>query len=157
MMRVVKYRTMLEGSGKAVLEKEVSINYPEIDRFMSSPEKIVRLARGYLRIHENAEEYLYMLCMNTKLRLIGVFELSHGNVNSSVFSVREIFQKALLANAVSVVFVHNHPSGDCTPSREDIVVTERAVDAGKLLGVEVLDHIIVCGEGYCSLKEKGYV
>lgn len=155
MMRVVKYRTKLAEDGKAVLEKEVSVNYPGIDRFMNSPEKIVNLARGYLRIHENAEEYLYMLCMNTKLRLIGVFELSHGNVNSSIFSVREIFQKALLANAVSVIFIHNHPSGDCKPSIEDIRVTERAIEAGKLIGIEVLDHVIVTGNGYCSLRERG--
>lgn len=153
-MRVTTYRTKLNEVGRAVLEKEVSVNYPEIDRFMNSPEKIVDFARGYLRIHENAEEYLYMLCMNTKLSLIGVFELSHGNVNSSIFSIREIFQKALLANAVHVAFIHNHPSGDCKPSMEDIKVTERAVKAGELLGVNVIDHIIV-GNGYCSLKERG--
>lgn len=156
-MRVTKYRTKLDVNGKAVLEKELSVNYPELDRFMNSPEKVVSLARGYLRIHENTEEYLYMLCMNTKLRLIGVFELSHGNVNSSVFSVREIFQKALLANAVSIILMHNHPSGNCTPSREDIRATERAVEAGKIVGVDVLDHIIIGNDSYCSLKERGNI
>lgn len=154
-MRVTKYRTKLDLDGRAVLEKELSVNYPEVDRFMNSPEKIVRLAKGYLRIHENTEEYLYMLCMNTKLRLIGVFELSHGNVNSSVFSVREIFQKALLANAVSIILVHNHPSGNCKPSIEDIRATNRAVEAGKIIGVDVLDHIIIGSDSYCSLKERG--
>lgn len=156
-MRVVKYRTKLDVDGRAVLEKELSVNYPELDRTMNSPEKVVSLAKGYLRIHENTEEHLYMLCMNTKLRLIGVFELSHGNVNSSIFSVREIFQKALLANAVSIILMHNHPSGDCKPSNEDIKVTERAVKAGEIVGVDVLDHIIIGNDSYCSLKEKGYV
>lgn len=156
-MRVTKYRTKLSNDGKAVLEKELSVNYPEIDRFMNCPEKIVELARGYLRIHENTEEYLYMLCMNTKLRLIGVFELSHGNVNSSVFSVREIFQKALLANAVSIILMHNHPSGNCKPSIDDIRATDRAVEAGKIVGVDVLDHIIISADGYCSLKERGNI
>ena len=156
-MRVTKYRTKLDVEGRAVLEKELSVNYPELDRFMNSPEKVVSLAKGYLRIHENTEEHLYMLCMNTKLRLIGVFELSHGNVNSSIFSVREIFQKALLANAVSIILMHNHPSGDCKPSNEDIKVTERAVKAGEIVGVDVLDHIIIGNDSYCSLKEKGYV
>lgn len=154
-MRVTKYRTKLSVDKKVVLEKEVSVNYPEIDRFMNSPEKIVKLAKDYLRIHENAEEYLYMFCMNTKLRLIGVFELSHGSVNSSIFSVREIFQKALLANAVSVIFVHNHPSGNCKPSIEDIRSTERAIKAGEIVGVDVLDHIIIGDNSYCSLKERG--
>ena len=97
-----------------------------------------------------------MICLNTKNKIIGVFELSHGNVNSSIVGVREMFQKALLANAVSIIVLHNHPSGDPTPSREDINITTRMVEAGKLIGVEVLDHIIV-GDKYCSLKEKGYV
>jgi DNA repair protein RadC len=88
--------------------------------------------------------------------MTSVFELSHGNVNSSIVSVREMFQKALLANAVSIIVMHNHPSGDCKPSREDIKVTERMVEAGKLIGVEVLDHIIV-GKDYYSLKEHGYL
>jgi DNA repair protein RadC len=85
-----------------------------------------------------------------------VFEISHGSVNSSVVGVREIFQKALLANAVNIIMVHNHPSGDCTPSREDVEITKRMVEAGKILGVGVLDHLVI-GERYCSLKEKGYL
>lgn len=157
LMRITKYKTKLANDGKAVLEKEVSINYPEMDRFMNSPEKIATLARNYLRIHENAEEYLYMLCMNTKLQLLSVFELSHGSINSSIFSVREIMQKALLANAVSIIFIHNHPSGDCTPSREDIEVTKKAVEAGRFVGIDVLDHIIIGNPGYTSLKEKGHI
>ena len=98
-----------------------------------------------------------MICMNTKLELISVFELSHGNVNSSIFSVREMFQKALLANAVSIIVMHNHPSGDPTPSKEDITVTERMVEAGKLIGINVLDHIIVGRPMFISLQERGYM
>ena len=156
-MRVIKYKTMLTEDQKAVLEKEFSINYPEIDRKMNSPEKIARLGRDVLRLHEQTEEYLYMFCMNVKLELISVFELSHGNVNSSIVSVREMFQKALLANAVSIILMHNHPSGDPSPSREDVNTTKRAVQAGELLGVQVLDHIIIGRPGFSSLKEKGYI
>ena len=156
-MRIVKYKTKLDENQRAILEEECSVNYPEIDRKMNSPEKVVGLAKYYLHLHEQTEEYLYMICMNVKLEMIGVFELSHGNVNSSIVSVREMFQKALLANAVSIIVMHNHPSGDPTPSREDIQVTKRMVDAGNLLGVQVLDHIIVGRPGYSSLKEKGYI
>lgn len=156
-MRIVKYKTKLDEKQRAVLEKECSVNYPEIDRKMSSPENIVRLAKEYLRLHEQTEEYLYMVCTNNKLMVTGIFELSHGNVNSSIMSVREILQKALLANAVSIFIMHNHPSGDPTPSREDIQVTERLVKAGELVGVQVLDHLIIGRPGYVSLKEKGYV
>lgn len=156
-MRVVKYKTILDKNERAVLEKECSVNYPEIDRKMSSPEKAVILARQCLRLHEQTEEYLYIVCTNVKLDVVGVFELSHGNVNSSIVSVREMFQKALLANAVSIIVMHNHPSGDPKPSIEDVKVTERMVKAGELLGVQVLDHIIVGRPGYTSLKEKGYM
>jgi DNA repair protein RadC len=155
-MRITKYKTKLAKDGKAILEKEFSVNCPDVDKVMNSPEKVVRLAKDFLHLHENTEEYLYMACLNVKLVMTSVFELSHGNVNSSIVSVREMFQKALLANAVSIIVMHNHPSGDCKPSREDIKVTERMVEAGKLIGVEVLDHIIV-GKDYYSLKEHGYL
>lgn len=155
-MRVVKYKTKLTVDRKAILERDYSVNYPELDNMMNSPEKVVKLAKGFLRMHEETEEYMYMICLNTKLMMTGVFEISHGNVNSSIVGAREVFQKALLANAVSIILMHNHPSGDCKPSREDIKVTERLKEAGNILGVEVLDHIII-GKEYCSLKEKGYL
>lgn len=94
-MRVTKYKTKLTSDRKAVLEKDYSVNYPELDNMMNSPEKVAKLAKGFLRMHEETEEYMYMLCLNTKLLLTGVFEVSHGNVNSSVVGVREVFQKAL--------------------------------------------------------------
>lgn len=156
-MRVVKYKTKLTEDGKAILEKEVSMNYPELNRFMNSPDKIVEFARNCLRIHEETEEYLYMICLNTKLQMTSVFEISHGNVNSSIFGRREILQKALLANAVSIVMIHNHPSGDPKPSAEDIKVTQALVEAGKIVGVDVLDHLIIGRPGYSSLKEKGFI
>ena len=156
-MNIVKYRTKLTEQQRVVLEKELSVYCPDVDRQMNSPEKIVNLARTYLHMHELPEEYMYMVCMNTKLHMTGVFEISHGNVNSSIVGTREVFQKALLANAISIIFIHNHPSGDPKPSREDIAVTRKLVDAGNLIGIQVLDHIIIGRPGYSSLKEKGYL
>lgn len=156
-MRIVKYKTKLTENQKAVLEKELCVNYPEIDRKMNNPEKIVDLATKFLRMHEDSEEYMHMLCLNTKLEMTSVFEISHGNVNSSIVGTREVFQKALLANAVCIVLIHNHPSGDPTPSREDVEVTKRLVEAGDILGIQVLDHIIIGRPGYRSLKESGYI
>lgn len=156
-MRITTYRTKLTENKRITLEKEVSVNRPDVVTIIKSPENVKELATGYLRMHEESEEYLYMLCLNTKNKVIGVFEVSHGNVNSSIFGVREILQKALLANAVSIIMLHNHPSGDCTPSNEDINVTKRLKEAGKLIGVELLDHIIIGDGTYCSLMEKGYV
>ena len=156
-MRVVKYKTKLTESQKVVLEKEISVNCPEVDRKMNSPEKIVGLATYFLKMQEAPEEYMYMLCMNTKLEMTSVFEISHGNVNSSIVGTREVFQKALLANAVSIALIHNHPSGDPTPSREDVEVTKRLIEAGRIVGIQVLDHIIIGRPGFTSLKEKGYL
>lgn len=156
-MNVVKYRTKLTEQQRVVLEKELSVYCPDVDRQMNSPEKIVNLAITYLRMHELPEEYMYMLCMNTKLHMTGVFEISHGNVNSSIVGTREVFQKALLANAVSIALIHNHPSGDPKPSAEDIAITKRLMEAGNILGVQLLDHIIIGRPTYVSLKEKGYL
>lgn len=156
-MRVIEYRTRLTEQQRVVLEKEVSVYFPEVDRKMNNPEQIVGLAKQYLRMHELPEEYMYMLCMNTKLELTGIFEISHGTVNSSVVGTREVYQKALLANAVSIILVHNHPSGDPKPSMEDINITKRLMDAGNILGVQLLDHIIIGRPTYVSLKEKGYL
>ena len=156
MVRMIKYKTRLTEDKRVTLEKEISVNRPDMVDAIRSPEDANNVARDFMRLHEESEEYLYMICMNTKNKIIGVFEVSHGNVNSSIVGVREIFQKALLANAVSIIVLHNHPSGDTKPSREDIEVTKRIVEAGKILGVQVLDHIIV-GDSYTSLKEKGYV
>lgn len=156
MVRMIKYKTRLTENKRVSLEKEVSTNCPDLTYAIKSPDDAVNVGKGFMRIHEEPEEYMYMICMNTKNKIIGVFEISHGSVNASIVSPREVFQKALLANAVSIILMHNHPSGDTTPSREDIEITKRLVEAGKIVGVEVLDHIIV-GDKYSSLKEKGYV
>lgn len=89
--------------------------------------------------------------------LTSVFEISHGTVKMSVVSPREVFQKALLANAVGIVLLHNHPSGDCTPSKQDINVTKRLMEAGDIIGVNVLDHLVIGRPGYFSLKENELV
>lgn len=156
MARMTKYRTKLTENKRVVLEKEVSMNYPDLSYIIRSPEDVVQVGKSFMRIHEETEEYMYMICLNTKNRVIGVFEISHGNVNSSIVGTREVFQKALLANAVSIILMHNHPSGDPSPSKQDIEITRRLSEAGKLIGIEVLDHIII-GDRYTSLKEKGHM
>lgn len=156
MARMTKYTTKLTEIKRVVLEKEITKNCPDLTYAIKSPDDAAAIGKEFMRIHEEPEEYMYMICMNTKNKVIGVFEISHGSVNASIVQPREVFQKALLANAVSIILMHNHPSGDPTASREDIEVTKRLVEAGKIVGVEVLDHIII-GDRYTSLKEKGYV
>lgn len=157
MVRMVKYRTRLTENQRVKLEKEVCVNRPDLVSYIRSPEDAASVGTDFIRIHEESEEYMYMLCLNTKNRVTGIFEVSHGNVNSSIVSPREVFQKALLANAVSIILLHNHPSGDPSPSKEDIDITKRLCNVGDILGLRVLDHLIVGDERYVSLKEKGYL
>lgn len=112
MARIIKYKTRLTENKRVELEKEVSTNCPDLSYVIRSPEDALGIGKGFMRIHEEPEEYMYMICMNTKNKIIGVFEISHGSVNSSIVNPREVFQKALLANAVSIILMHNHPSGD---------------------------------------------
>lgn len=121
----------------------------------SNPASIARYYMEDLR-HANQEQ-MKLLLLNTKSRLIGEMDISKGTVNSAVISPRELFVEALQKNAVSIVLLHNHPSGDPTPSKEDVLITRRIQEAGRLIGVELLDHIVIGDNCYVSLREKGLV
>ena len=121
----------------------------------SNPASIARYYMEDLR-HANQEQ-MKLLLLNTKSRLIGETDISKGTVNSAVNSPRELFVEALQKNAVSIVLLHNHPSGDPTPSKEDVLITRRIQEAGRLIGVELLDHIVIGDNCYVSLREKGLV
>ena len=101
------------------------------------------------------KEYLKLIMLNTKNVIISIKDISIGNLNSSIVHPREVFYEAIKKCSASVVICHNHPSGDPTPSKEDINITTRLKECGKLLGIEVLDHIIIGNGTYISLKEKG--
>ena len=101
------------------------------------------------------KEYLKLIMLNTKNVIISIKDISIGNLNSSIVHPREVFYEAIKKCSASVVICHNHPSGDPTPSKEDINITTRLRECGKLLGIEVLDHIIIGNGTYISLKEKG--
>jgi DNA repair protein RadC len=101
------------------------------------------------------DEYVYMFALDAKGKIIGVHEISHGHLCGSVVHPREVFKRALLNNACSIILSHNHPSGDVTPSEDDIDTTKRLLEAGNVLGVTVLDHVIVADGRYCSLRERG--
>lgn len=117
------------------------------------PETIARYYMEDLR-HEK-QEIMKLLMLNTKAKLIGETDISKGTVNASLITPRELFIEALQKNAVSIVIMHNHPSGDPTPSREDMLTTKRILDAGALIGIELLDHIIIGNNCYVSFREEG--
>jgi DNA repair protein RadC len=96
------------------------------------------------------------MCLNTKNRVVAVHRCHVGSLNASIVSPREVFKSAILNNSTSIILSHQHPPQNCTPSNEDIEVTRRLVESGKVLGIEVLDHLIVNADAqYYSLKEKG--
>ena len=101
------------------------------------------------------QEHLRLLLLDTKNRVLSSPTVYIGSLNMSVLRVGEVFREAIRGNCAAVIVAHNHPSGDPTPSPEDVAVTERIVSAGKLLDVEVLDHLIIGQQRYVSLKERG--
>ena len=118
----------------------------------TTPESIAKYYMEDMR-HSRQEE-MKLLLLNTKARLIGETNISKGTVNSAVVSPRELFLEALQKNAVFIILLHNHPSGDPTPSKEDIIVSKRVKEAGELIGIELLDHIIIGNNCYISMKEQ---
>lgn len=154
-MRVTTYRTKLNEDRLNILVKEKAVNYTTHSK-LTSPSAIYDMMVDVFDMKNLAEEYLYLIAFDTKQSVLGVFEISHGTVNSSLISPREVFIKALLCGAVNVVLVHNHPSGDPSPSNADMQVTRRIKESGELLGVKLLDHVIV-GDSYYSMSEFGLI
>jgi DNA repair protein RadC len=102
------------------------------------------------------QEYLYVIHLDTRNRVIGSpREVYHGSLNTSLIRVAEVFSEAVKVNAAGIIVVHNHPSGDPSPSPEDVAVTRALVEAGKLLDIDVLDHLVIGQHRFVSLKERG--
>jgi len=106
-------------------------------------------------LQNKTKEYFYALFLDTKNRIIKEELVSIGTLNESLIHPRELFNSAVQASCNSVIIVHNHPSGDCIPSDSDKEVTKVLVDAGEIMGIKVLDHVIIGKEGFMSLKESG--
>ncbi len=104
-----------------------------------------------------AQEHFVCLYLNTKNQVLHKQTIFIGSLNASIVHPREVFKEAFRRSAASIICIHNHPSGDPTPSREDIEVTKRLVECGRIIGIDVLDHLIIGEKKFISLKEKGYL
>lgn len=151
-MRITKYKTGLDSFRHTVLIKESAINYA-YDK-LDNPASIVKMFNDVFSLNNMAEEYVYMAAFSTAYRVLGVFEVSHGTVSTTTANPREIFIRLLLSGASCFVICHNHPSGDCKPSDDDIGLTKRLQECASLMGIIFTDHIIT-GDGYYSFKEHG--
>lgn len=123
---------------------------------INSPDALAEGFKKVIKLDQLPKEHLVLMTLNTKLKIIGVHIVHIGSIDTSIVHPREIFQMAILDNAATIAIAHNHPSGDPTPSNEDVNVTKRVAEAGKLLGIGLIDHIIIGDDRHVSLKEKGY-
>lgn len=120
---------------------------------ITGPRDIKHLLMDEMRFLE--KEHFKAVLLNIKNHVISIEDISVGSLNTSIVHPREVFKPAIRRSSASIILVHNHPSGDPTPSREDIEVTQRLVESGKILGISVLDHVIIGNGSIVSLKEEG--
>ena len=142
------FEEALEELTKAVMFNGV------FDSSMSSPSAVYEATIDY---RFKRQEHFVVLTLNNKNMIISKCLISIGTVSETIVHPREIFRQAVVDNASSIVLVHNHPSGNTAPSREDIEVTSRIEKAGALLGIRLLDHVIISKLSYLSMREDGYI
>lgn len=127
-----------------------------IQEQVGNSENIAKITHQLMKhFYEDKDREIFtVLFVNSKLKVIGFNIVSIGSLNQSVVHPREVFKPAILANAANIILCHNHPSGDPVPSLDDKHITQRLIEAGKLLGIEVIDHVIIGDDNYCSMRES---
>lgn len=140
---------------KAALElgRRLLVEQPEESPQVRAPEHVANLLQLEMAALEH--EQFRVVLLDTKNRVIRIHKLYDGTVNTSLVRVAEVFREAVRQNSAAIVVVHNHPSGDPTPSQEDVRLTAEIVRAGRLLDVDVLDHVVIGRKGFVSLRERG--
>jgi len=140
---------------KAALEigRRLLVASPEERPQVKSPADAAHLLMAEMSMLE--QEHLRVILLDTKNHVQGMPTIYQGNVNTSLVRVAELFKEAIRANCPAIIVAHNHPSGDPTPSPEDVLITERIVEAGRILDIEVLDHLVIGHQRFVSLKERG--
>jgi len=128
---------------------------PEDKPNIKSPEDAAALVMEEMRHYD--KEYFCALLLNTKNQVLARETISIGTLNYSATHPRELFKAAIRRSAAGIIVVHNHPSGDPEPSRQDIEVTDRLIEAGKIIGIEVLDHLVIGDNRFVSLKANGLI
>lgn len=152
-MRIVRYGVEQTGDRTCVLVKESSNNCPDIQS-LDGPGRIAEMLNYLYRANRKAEEYVWMIGLDANSNPVGIFEISHGTVNMSYASPREVFVRLCLCGAAGFVLAHNHPGGSVTPSLADMELTQRMYDAGTLMNIPLLDHVIICGDTYYSFRAE---
>lgn len=131
------------------LISESSMPYADVTSPLDAYEILKKIG-----IADAADEYFYLICLSADGSVAGIHEISHGCLDASVVHPREVFKRALLNNAAKIIVAHNHPSDNLKPSKVDIETTKRLIEAGRLLGIPLVDHIIVTKSGFVSFKSS---
>ncbi len=149
--RPIKFRQI-----KAVMEtlevREEVAQYLQADRRYTAPAQVAEI---FSFLHNEAKEHFFTVHLDGKNRILCLDLVSIGSLNQAIVHPREVFKTSLITSAAALLLVHNHPTGDPTPSAEDIAITRRLKEAGEIIGIKVLDHVIVGTEGYLSFVERG--
>lgn len=154
-MEIPMYITLLNQDKNNILVKENTYSYDGWEPVKSvTPVDIVNIANAVFHLSERAEEHCLLVALDNQCVPMGVFELSHGSVNEAHVRAREIFIRLLLVGASAFIVLHNHPSGDSTPSSEDIATTNKLVQAAQLMDIPMKDHIVVGNISHYSMREK---
>lgn len=135
------------------LAKRLADSHMEFQGVVNSPQDAAQMVLRELSLED--KEHFMILMLNTKHRIIAKKVISIGHLHASLVHPREMFKEAIKRSSAAVILVHNHPSGDLTPSKDDLTTTERLKEVGEILGIEVLDHIIVGDNRYLSFREQG--
>ena len=158
-MRLAIFTTRMNEDNLNVLVKERAFNYKTANSHLDSAEKVAKMMFDVFQIHLRAEEFVYLLSLDAKCKVLGIFEVGHGTVNACLLHTREIMIRNVLCGASAFIVIHNHPSGELSISKEDVSTTKKLYEAGELIGIHLLDHIIIGREyekeTYYSMAEHG--
>ncbi|NQX62162.1 DNA repair protein RadC [Paenibacillus qinlingensis] len=133
--------------------KETTLSYRS--NVIRKPQDAFEIAKDF--IGDEDREHCMLICLDTKNKVNAIQTIGIGSLNAAIVHPREVFKIAILSNSASIIFAHNHPSSDCTPSQEDIKITERIKQAGEIIGIDLCDSIIVSDDNCYSMKEHGFI
>lgn len=142
-------------SAAVELGKRVMVKQRQMFGKINSPSTVVEFFQGELK-HLNKEKFIVVF-LNTKNIITSYETISIGSLSASIVHPREVFNRAIKRSAASLILVHNHPSGNPSPSKDDEVITKRLCEVGDVVGIKILDHLIICDEAYFSFKEMALI
>jgi DNA repair protein RadC len=140
---------------KRLLKENIEMEKERVKKnAITSPSEIVKFIQS--EIEDYSKEHFFVISFDVRNRILGIDKTSKGTLSASLVHPRETFESAIRRHAAQIIVAHNHPSGDCEPSEDDVRITKRLYEAGKIMGIELLDHIVVTKDNYTSLKDKNF-